>query len=143
MVEYLASLKPEAGLLPTDTRQRVQVTKWLYWESAHWDQACAIFAFERYVKKLFQRGEPDQAKIAEGDQLIARLGKVLDGVLAKTRYVAGETFTVADLSLGASMTLAEKAGFPLEPFRNVQRWGVDIASLPSWKKTLALQVPPG
>ncbi len=143
MVEYLASLKPEAGLVPVDTRGRLNVTKWLYWESAHWDQACAIFAFERYVKKLFQRGEPDQAKIAEGEEQIARLGQVLDGVLGKTRYVAGEKFTIADLSLGASMTMADKANFPLEPFRNIQRWGADIASLPSWKKTLALQALPG
>jgi glutathione S-transferase len=143
IVEYLASLKPDVGLVPSDARGRLQVTKWLYWESAHWDQACAIFAFERYVKKLFQRGEPDQSEIAKGEQQIARLGKILDGALSKTRYVAGDKFTIADLSLGASMTLAEKASLPLEPFRNIQRWGADLASLPSWKKTVAYQTPPG
>src|SRR5258706_439722 len=50
IVEYFASLKPEAGLLPQDTRGRVPIAKWLFWESAHWDPACAIFAFERVVK---------------------------------------------------------------------------------------------
>jgi glutathione S-transferase len=142
IVEYLASLKPDAGLVPVDTRDRLEVTKWLYWESAHWDPACAGFVFERYVKKLFRNADPDPVEIAKAEEQFARLGKVLDGVLAKTRYVAGDKLTVADLSLGASMTMVEKANFPVEPFRNVQRWGADLASLPSWKKTLALQTPP-
>ncbi len=54
IVEYFASLKPEAGLLPQDTRGRVPIAKWLFWESAHWDPACAIFAFERVVKPFGQ-----------------------------------------------------------------------------------------
>jgi len=142
IVEYLASLKPEAGLLPEDLRGRLGVTKWLFWESAHWDPACAVFAFERVVKKLFARGEPDPAEIAKGEQLFARAGKVLDGVLAKNRYVAGEKLTVADISVGAALCISEEARFPLEPFRAIQRWQADIKSLPSWGKTAALRVPP-
>ena len=143
ILEYLASLKPDAGPLPQDTRGRLEVSKWLYWESAHWDQACAIFAFERVVKRLFARGPADPAEIAKGEQQFARVGKVLDGVLQKTRYIAGEKLTLADLSIGAAMCIAGDAQFPLEPFRAVQRWQADIASLPSWSKASALRVPPG
>ena len=143
IVEYFASLKPEAGLLPPDTKARLQVTKWLYWESAHWDPACAIFAFERVVKKLFQRGEPVQAEIEKGNEMFARIGKVLDGALAQHRYIAGDALTVADLSLGASLCIAEDAAFPIENYRHIQRWKADITSLPSWTKSAALRVPPG
>ena len=141
--EYFATLKPESGLLPQEMRARLQVEKWLFWESAHWDPACAIFAFERVVKALFQRGAEDPAEIAKGEQQFARVGAVLDGVLAKSRYVAGDALTVADFAVGSSMVIAEQAKFPIEPFRSIQRWKADLKSLPSWAKTEALRVPPG
>src|ERR1051325_612768 len=56
ILEYLAALKPDSGLLPQDTRGRLGVCKWLFWESAHWDPACAVFAFERVVKPLVGLG---------------------------------------------------------------------------------------
>ena len=31
IVEYLASKKPQMGLVPADTRGRLAPTKWLYW----------------------------------------------------------------------------------------------------------------
>jgi glutathione S-transferase len=140
--EYLALLKPESKLLPQDTRARLQVEKWLFWESAHWDSTCAIFAFERVVKTLFQRGDADPAEIAKGEAQFARVGAVLDGVLAKSRYVAGDSLTVADFAIGSAMVIAEQAKFPIEPFRSIQRWKADLKSLPSWAKTEALRVPP-
>jgi glutathione S-transferase len=143
ILEYLASLKPEAGLLPQDTRGRLSVCKWLFWESAHWDPACAIFAFERVVKPLFGRGAAVQSEIDRGTELFARIGKVLDGALASHRYVAGDTLSLADFSLGAAMCIAEQAQFPIESYRSIQRWQADIKSLPSWAKTTAMQVPPG
>lgn len=142
IVEYLASLRPETGLMPTETRGRLSVTKWLYWESAHWDPACAIFAFERVVKPLFGRGEPVQSEIDRGTQLLERIGKVLDGELGKHRYVAGDRFTAADLSLGSTLCIADDARFPLENFRNILRWKADLAALPSWSKASAMRVPP-
>jgi glutathione S-transferase len=111
--------------------------KWQFWDSAHWDPACAIFAFENYVKQLFQRGEPDAGEIARGEEMFARLAPVLDGELQKHRYVAGETLTLADFSLGAMNYIAEHAKFPLESWRGIQRWAADLKSLPSWQKTAA------
>jgi glutathione S-transferase len=142
ILEYLATLTPSAGLLPQDTRERLSVCKWLFWESAHWDPACAIFAFERVVKPLFGRGQEDPTEIVRGQQLFERVGKVLDGVLARSRYVAGASLSVADFSIGSAMCIAEQARFPIESFRAIQRWQADIKSLPSWTKASALRVPP-
>jgi glutathione S-transferase len=141
IVEYLASLKPHAGVMPADTRAQLAVRKWLFWESAHWDPACAIFAFERVVKPLFGLGETNQAEIERGTQLFDRVGAVLDGELQKHRYVAGDALTIADLSIGAVMCIAEQARFPMENFRAIQRWQNDLKALPSWAKTTATQAP--
>lgn len=133
IIQYLASKKPEAGLLPDEPKARAAITKWQFWDSAHWDPACAIFAFENYVKKLFGRGEPDPKEIERGEELMARICPVLDGELQKQRYVAGDTLTAADFSLGGMFWIAENAKFPFEPYRGIQRWAADLQSLSSWR----------
>lgn len=69
--------------------------------------------------------------------MFARLAPVLDGELQRHRYVAGESLTLADFSLGAMNFIAEQAKFPLESYRGIQRWAADLKSLPSWQKTAA------
>jgi glutathione S-transferase len=64
--QYLASKKPESGLLPKDERARFDVTRWQFWDLAHWDPACAVFAYEYVVKPFVLRsGEPDMAAVAK------------------------------------------------------------------------------
>src|SRR5215208_3825719 len=46
ITQYLASLRPEGGLLPKDEKARLDVTRWQFWDLAHWDSTGAIFAFE-------------------------------------------------------------------------------------------------
>lgn len=143
IVQYLASLKPQSGYLPDDPKLRAQALKWQFWESAHWDPACAIFMFERVVKKLFGRGESDPAEIARGEQMMARFAPVLDGQLQKTRHLVGERMTVADLSLAATLCSADLAQMPIGAYPGLQRWLGEIRALPAWAKTRAMQKPPG
>jgi glutathione S-transferase len=141
ILEYFVALKPQSRLLPEEARARAAITKWLFWESAHWDPACVPFAVERVVKKLFGRGTEDPAEIARGTELFKRVGEVLDGELAKHRFIAGDALTVADFAIGATMCIADQAQLPLEPYRNIQRWRAEIEALPSWAKTRAMQLP--
>lgn len=143
IVQYLASLKPESGLLPTDLKARMTAVKWQFWETAHFDPACAIFMFERVVKPLFGRGESSESEIKRGEELMARLCPVLDGALQKTRYVAGESLTVADISLGATLVSADQARMPIESYRAIQRWRTDLAALPGWIKASSQMRSPG
>ena len=136
IVQYLAALKPESGVLPADLKARMTAVKWQFWESAHWDPACAHFMFENVVKPLFGIGEPDPAELKKGADLLARLGPVLDGQLKQTRYVAGETLTVADISLGAVLLSAEPAKMPLEDYRGIRRWIAELRALPGWQRAV-------
>jgi glutathione S-transferase len=143
IVQYLAAKKPESGLLPADLKARMTAIKWQFWETAHWDPACAIFMFENVVKGLFGIGEASAAELKRGEEQMARLAPVLDAQLAKGRYVAGDTLTVADVSLGACLVSADQARMPLEPYRNIARWRTDLAALPGWQKAAASMKPPG
>jgi glutathione S-transferase len=143
IVQYLASLRPQSGLLPADLKARMTAVKWQFWESAHFDPACAIFMFERIVKPAFGRGEASQEELERGTELMARLGPVLDAALQKTRYVAGDALTVADISLGATLVSADQANMPIERYRGIQRWRTELSQLPGWVKAASLMRPPG
>jgi glutathione S-transferase len=112
IAQYLASKRPESGLLPKDERARLDVTRWQFWELAHWHPACAIFAFENVVKPLLGLGEPDKAELAKGTEAFKRAATVLEGQLKDRKFVTGDTLTLADFSIGAAMNLAEMAHFP-------------------------------
>jgi glutathione S-transferase len=143
IVNYLAGQSPDSGYLPADAKARATTQQWQFWEANHWDPACAVFMFENVVKKLFGRGEPDPNEIKRGTELMARLGPVLDGQLAKTRYVTGDRITVADLSLAPTLSGAEPAQMPIGEYRHIQRWMAEISALPSWQKAKAMQAQPG
>ena len=137
IAQYLALKRPESGLLPKDERARLDVTRWQFWDLAHWDPACAVFAFEYVAKRLVLGiNEPDMEAIAKGTEAIHRDAKVLDGQLKNRRFVTGDHLTLADYSLGAAMNLAEPAHYPIEPYGEIKRWFTTLRALASWQKTL-------
>jgi glutathione S-transferase len=80
ITQYLASRKPEAGLLPPDERARALVNQWQFWDISSWDPACASIVFERLVKKMLGMGEPDPAKVQEGEQNFHRYAQILNDI---------------------------------------------------------------
>ena len=142
ILQYLASKKPESGLLPADERARIDVTRWQFWDLAHWDPACAVFAFEYTAKPFLGLGAPDAAAIARATPQLEAAARVLDGQLRGRRFVCGETLTVADFSLGAWLVLAEPARYPVAPFAEIKRWYATLGALPAWQKTIAQTTAP-
>jgi glutathione S-transferase len=141
--QYLALKRPEMGLFPRDERARLDVTRWQFWDLAHWDPACAVFAFE-YVAKpvVLGIGEPDMAAIEKGTEAFHRVAQVLDGQLKGKKYVTGDTLTLADFSLGSAMNFAEMAHYPVGSYGEIKRWYATLRDLPAWQKTLAISTVP-
>ncbi|HWA02902.1 MAG TPA: glutathione S-transferase family protein [Rhizomicrobium sp.] len=139
ILQYLATKKPEMNLLlQRDERGRADVSRWMFWESAHWDPACVILVFERVVKPLFGRGAPDPAEIEKGLERFHRVAEVLDGHLKGRRFICGDTITTADFSVGAAFLMADAASFPLESYGEIRRLKDTLAALPAWQKALEL-----
>jgi glutathione S-transferase len=142
IAQYLATKKWDAGLLPKDERARADVTRWLFWESAHWDQACAILIFERFVKGFFGRGAADPVEVEKGLTQFNRAAAVLDQHLKGRKFLVGDALTVADFAVGSPLIMTEPAGFPLENYPEIRRWYASLAALPAWSKTQAMgQMP--
>jgi glutathione S-transferase len=137
IAQYLASQKPEAGLLPTDPRRRADVTRWQCWELAHWDPACVTLIFERLLKKVFGQGEPTPALEQKGEDEIRRYGAIANDWLRGRRYLCGDALTLADFSVGAWLLYADRARFPIDEFRELRRWYAGLTELPAWRESVA------
>ncbi|HJS21213.1 MAG TPA: glutathione S-transferase family protein [Steroidobacteraceae bacterium] len=142
ILQYLAAKKPESGMLPTDARGRADVARWLCWDLAHWDPACALPIFENLVKKLLNLGDPDPKEIARGHERFHAVAQVLDGQLKDRQYITGDKPTVADFSIGAPLNLARPAAIPLDPYAHIKRWHATLSELPAWRKVLETSLPP-
>lgn len=143
ILQYLALKQPEAGLLPADERGRLDVTRWQFWDVAHWDPACATFIFE-YIAKPVVLGinEPDMTALEKGAEQFHRIAKVLDGQLRGRSFVTGDKLTIVDFSIAAPLVYAEKAHLPLGDYGEIRRWYDTVSALPAWQQTLAAAVPP-
>lgn len=138
ILQYLASKRPESGLLPVDSHERAQVTQWQCWDLAHWDAASAIMIFERVVKKLLSIGEADEREAARGEERFHRCAQVLDQHLRDRKFVVGNALTVADFSIGATLNAAVPARLPIERYAHIRRWHAELSELPAWRKAAAL-----
>lgn len=136
ITQYLAAKRPDGGLLPADARGRADVARWQFWESAHWDPACATLIFERLLKKVFGQGEPTPALVAKGEEEVRRYGSVLNGWLAGRPFLCGQHLTLADFSVGAWLNYAQRAGFPIDDLREVRRWYAGLMELPAWRESI-------
>jgi glutathione S-transferase len=142
IIEYLASKKPESGLLPANDRARADVSRWLFWDSTTWDPAAAILAFERFVKAAFGGGPADPVEVEKGLAKFNAGAQILDVHLKGREFVCGNALTIADFALGSLLTLEQMAQLPLAPYSEIQRWGAGLKALPAWSATLAMQAPP-
>jgi glutathione S-transferase len=143
IMQYLAGRKPHSGLLPTDERGRLDVTRWQFWDLAHWDPAVETLLLENFVKPvLIGGGEPDPALVAQGTERFHRAAEVLDGQLKTRKYVTGDTLTLADFALGAPLNYAAEGRFPLENYPEIRRWHASLTALPAWKTTMAQHALP-
>src|SRR5262245_20643557 len=139
ILQYLAAKKPESGLWPSDLRGQADVSRWLNWESAHWTPACSPFAFERVVKKLAGRGDPDPAEIDRAEKLFHPLTEVLNGHLRGRTWLVGERLTIADFGIATGMAFADAGQMPVGKYAEICRWYDGFRKLPAWQKSL---VPP-
>jgi glutathione S-transferase len=135
IMQYLASKRPDSGLLPRDEAQRADVTRWQFWDAAHFSPQLGTLTFEKVLKVMMGLGEPNTVKIEEALSNFRRFAGVLDKRLEGKTYVVGNAVTLADLTLASSLMYAQQTEAPVAEFPNVQAWLSRITTLPAWKKS--------
>jgi glutathione S-transferase len=135
ILQYLAARFPEYHLGGERPRERADVACWLFMNSAHLGPAFAhIFAHTMRLPE--EKRIPAMVENAQAE--LVRNFTVLDDKLARTPWLAGSTFTIADISVAATTSIAPMLGVDLSPYPHLAAWDQRVAQRPAYKKTFGL-----
>ncbi|MFZ5618872.1 MAG: glutathione S-transferase family protein [Pseudomonadota bacterium] len=113
---YLAE-KHGGGLIPVDAYARAKVYEWLFWEQYSHEPYIAV---RRFLKTYLKKPESEiHPKLL--DKGLAAL-TLMDRQLQSSPWIAGDAFTLADISLVAYTRAAHEGGFDLHAFPAVRDW---------------------
>ncbi|EYU34184.1 hypothetical protein ABFS82_03G030900 [Erythranthe guttata] len=138
------STKGNKGLYGTNPLEKASIDQWLEGEGQNFNPPSSVL--------VFQLAFAPRMKIKQDESLIkqnkAKLAKVLDVYekrLGESRYLAGEEFTLADLSHIPNTHYLVNVCERDELFasrENVERWWGEISSRESWRKVVDMQKSP-
>jgi GST-like protein len=117
------------GLYPSEALARVMVDQWLFYGSAtftSWAQQ-----FGHWVVRTKEDVPP--AKKLYRDVLVDMLTR-LDKRLAESEYVAGSSYTVADIAIYPDVHLHGVKDIGLGDYPNLKRWHDTIEARPAVRK---------
>lgn len=135
IMQYISSKAPNS-LWPNDARIRADISRWQFWQQAHWGgEACIPLTFQRLVKKVLNLGPADEGVVAKATEAFNKEAKMLETHLAKQKYLVGEAPTLADFSVAAAMIYGKEAELPLASYTRVRDWFERVTALPCWKQT--------
>ena len=92
-------------------------------------------SFERLWKKQITGGDADPAMVAYHERFLHQFAKVADDHLASRMWLSGETLSLADISIAATLMYRKPAQLPLDDYKHLLAWAGRIYELDAWKRT--------
>jgi len=129
---YLA--KKHGRLGPSGAQNEARALQWSFWETDRLDRQLTTYANNAFALPEAQR-DPAAAKTAWDE--IAPALDVLEIALGRSRWLAGDDFTVADLNVAAAMYRA--LFFDLTKWPHVHEWLHRCWERPAGKRVRAMR----
>ena len=131
---YLAKKHSNGKLYPGTLEGEAKAWQWSFWAIAEVDRGVNIWSL--HAVRLPPQ-ERNAALREEALKVIAAPFKVLDAALAKTPYLLGDDFTVADLNVAAVISRA--IDMDLSHVPNLKDWLTRCLDRPAARAALALK----
>ena len=114
IIRFLAA---GTDLLPEDAFEQAKVDEWLFWEQYSHEPYVAVCRFQmHYLGK--PAAEREAWRVERGEAAL----DLMERHLSDRDWLAGDRFSVADISLLAYTRLAHEGGFDLSARKSVQGW---------------------
>ena len=114
IIRYLAR---GSDLIPGDAFAAAKMDEWLFWEQYSHEPYVAVCRFQMfYLGK--STSELDPEKVRRGYAALARM----EQQLTASRFLIGDTVSLADVALLAYTRLAHQGGFAIDNHAAVRRW---------------------
>ncbi len=131
---YLAEKYSHGALYPAAREDEARAWQWSFWAIAEVDRGVNIWSL--HAVRL-PAGERDVDLRDGALNVLAAPFKVLDAAVAKTAYLLGPDFTVADLNVAAVISRA--VDMDLSSWPHLQDWLHRCLDRPAARKALALK----
>jgi len=92
-----------------------------------------IGSYFQHTHEIFKNRIRQLPAVAEASRetALARM-RLIDGLIAERRFIAGERYTIADITAIVAFGLGEFAGLTIpSDMRNISRWYAEVSARPS------------
>ncbi len=144
ITEYLDEIQPEPPLMGGDPLVRAEVRRLVGWFDDTFNRdVTATLVGEKVIKRQMNRsGGPDSRLIRIGYQLIRQHLDYLGWLTERRRWLAGDSFSLADIAAGAHLSAVDYVGdVPWQDFPAAKDWYARIKSRPSFRPLLTDHLP--
>jgi glutathione S-transferase len=114
----LIHLAEGTGYLPEDRNDRAQALRWLFFEQTEVIAGIAGLRFRVVTGRIRPDGREAQWRRSTGAAALS----VLNERLHTSDFLAGDSYSIADIALFAYVHVANEAGFELSDYPAVQEW---------------------
>lgn len=134
IVRYLAEQYAPNSLCPTDKRQKAQAEQWMDWTLSF------FLPFRDLYWGLIRTSdnERNQAKIDEAFAQCCKLLETPNSVLANQDYLAGDSFSMADIPLGCFIYAWFNMPIKSPDFPHLTRWYEALTKREAYQKTVMI-----
>jgi glutathione S-transferase len=133
---YLAEAHGDFRLFSRDPAERARITRWLFWEAAHWQPVLSLVLADFVGHLLLPETVPAPRTPPNWED--ERLRPLLDRLerrLGERVYVASNDLSIADFCVGGMTTYFRAAGFPFGRYPNLTTWYEGLERLDAWRET--------
>src|SRR5262249_44864812 len=130
---YFEELNPNPSLMDVDANDRAVVEMWQ--RRMEFDLLQTIAKSFRHRHEFFKGRIPQVPEFAEVSHLVSEKNLAwLDEVLADRPFIAGERYTIADITALCAVDFARVSKIKIQPEqKNLTRWYEAVSSRPSAK----------
>nr|AEV23876.1 glutathione S transferase class theta variant 8 [Periplaneta americana] len=122
------------SLYPKDPKKRALVNQRLYFDIGTLYPKYILY----YMPIIYQGTSPDPAHVAGFEQPLEFLEKFLEG----NEWVAGNDITIADYTIGVTVSHMEAVGYDLKKHPNISRWLEKTKNtIPSYSEIMGVGIP--
>jgi glutathione S-transferase len=134
IVRYLDARFPAPCLTPTSLKDAARMDQWLSVDASYIAPHTRALAVERLVKK-HEGKEADPAVVRASEGALGAALAVLDRELTTREYLAGDTFSLADISLMPYVASLPMIGAQhlVTGLTSLGAWWSRVETRPSWR----------
>lgn len=131
ILRYLAMKHQALSWYPVDLKARGLIDQWMEWNTSRLAPECT----KLLVNLFFAREKKNERIAGEVQKTLAKVLPILDHAFGGHAYVAGNTATLADLSIIPSISNLEMCRFDMRSYKHIARWYAGMKERASFKIT--------